>query len=301
MTLPADAHVHSEFSWDAGSDPSSVGSMRRTCERAVRIGLPALVFTEHLDLEDHWVAGPEDLGSHAHTLVGVDGRVRLPPLDLDGYLAAIDRCRYDFPELTILTGVEFGQPHLWDAAAADVVRRVDRVNGSLHMLPFEEGDAGAGSGADGAARGAAHDAGARTEPSTLYRYRPPADVMWAYLAEIPRMVAGSVSFAVFTHIDYAVRSWPSATAGPFDPREFEEGFRSGMRAIASSGRALEMNTRRLWSWVPQWWAEEGGRAVTFGSDAHTADALATGFPEATAMLESFGFRAGRRPEEFWTR
>lgn len=91
------------------------------------------------------------------------------------------------------------------------------------------------------------------------------------------------------------------TAGPFDPHRFEEGFRHAMRAIAESGRALEMNTRRLWPWVPQWWAEEGGREVSFGSDAHEAGTLAANFPEAMAMAESFGFRPGRRPEDFWNR
>jgi histidinol-phosphatase (PHP family) len=149
------------------------------------------------------------------------------------------------------------------------------------MLPFIDGD--------------------RTEPTTLYRYQSADEVMWAYLEEIPRMVAGSDSFTVFTHIDYAVRSWPVADAGPFDPRRFEDGFRAAMRAIADSGRALEMNTRHLWPWIPQWWAEEGGRAVSFGSDAHGPKALAANFPEAMAMVESFGFGPGSRPEDFWTR
>jgi len=75
-------------------------------------------------------------------------------------------------------------------------------------------------------------------------------VIWAYLEEIPRMVAGSDVFEVFTHIDYPIRHWPEAREGPFDPRVFEEGFRTAMRAIADSGRALEMNTRRLWSTRP---------------------------------------------------
>lgn len=61
-----------------------------------------------------------------------------------------------------------------------------------------------------------------------------------------------------------------------------------------------MNTKRLWPWIPQWWKEAGGRAVAFGSDAHGPDLLAANFPVATAMLEYFGFRAGRRPEDFWT-
>ncbi|WP_235510835.1 PHP domain-containing protein [Curtobacterium sp. Leaf261] len=291
--LPADAHVHSEWSWDAGSDPASHGSMARTCERAVRNGLPVVVFTEHLDLEDRWRVDPGDMGGHAEALVDDDGYVRLPPFDLDGYLEAIDRCRHAHPDLRILTGVEFGQPHLWDDEAAGVVRggSIDRVNGSLHMLPLGDPAAGATAGTDVD----------RTEPATLYNHHAPDAVMRAYLEEIPRMVAGSDSFAVFTHIDYAVRAWPTTEVGPFDPRRFEDGFRSAMRAIAGSGRALEMNTRRLWSWIPEWWAEEGGRAVTFGSDAHVPENLAANFPEATAMLEHFGFRPGSRPEDPWTR
>lgn len=68
-----------------------------------------------------------------------------------------------------------------------------------------------------------------------------------------------------------------------------------------SGRALEMNTKRLWPWIPQWWAEEGGIAVSFGSDAHGPDAVAANFPEAIAMVGYFGFRPGPRPEDFWKR
>lgn len=126
-------------------------------------------------------------GEYAQKYVDATGHVRLPPF-ADGYLAAIDRCRHQYPELRILTGVEFGQPHLWDAKAAALLSSgaIDRVNGSLHMLPFNDRD--------------------RSEPTTLYRYRSADEVMWAYLEEIPRMVAGSNSFVVFTHIDYAVRS-----------------------------------------------------------------------------------------------
>lgn len=257
--------------------------MRRSCERAVRIGLPAVVFTEHLDFEDAWRVDDGDIGEHAQKYVDATGHVSLPAFDADGYLSTIDRCRHDYRDLRIITGVEFGQPHLRDAEAAALLSSgaIERVNGSLHMLPFGDGD--------------------RTEPTTLYRYRSADEVMWAYLAEILRMVAGSDSFAVFTHIDYAVRSWPVATAGPFDPRKFEDGFRAAMRAIADSERALELNTRRLWPWIPQWWAEEGGRAVSFGSDAHGPDQLAANFPEATAMAEHYGFRPGPTPEAFWTR
>ncbi|PWH07500.1 hypothetical protein DEO23_02400 [Brachybacterium endophyticum] len=287
MLLPADAHVHTEWSWDAGSDPESAGTMERTCARAVRIGLSALIFTEHLDLETTWRTDPGDLGHHAEKYRSRDGSVHLPTFDLEGYLESIERCRHAFPELHILTGVEYGQPHLHDERAAPILRAggFDRINGSLHTLPFPESG----------------DGESRTEPTTLYHHRSPDDVMVSYLEEIPRMVDGSGTFETFTHIDYAVRSWPSEAAGPFDPRRFEGLFRSALRSLATSGRALEMNTRRLWSWIPQWWAEEDGRAVSFGSDAHDTQGLAAGFPEAVQMAEHFGFRAGARPWDFWTR
>lgn len=286
VDLPADSHVHSEWSWDTGGPHSdAAGRMELVCARAVAIGLPAVIFTEHFDLDPAWRSGRDEMVPHLRSLISDDGYVVVPPFDLDGYLESIDRCRRRFPEVRILTGLEYGQPHLNDARAAQLLdlTAFDRVNGSLHTLPF--GDV----------------PGDRAEPNTLMLTGDPTAVMEAYLDELPRMVAGSDTFAVVTHIDYAVREWPSATAGPFDPRRFEDGFRAAMRAIAAADRALEMNTRRLWSWMPQWWAEEGGRAVTFGSDAHVPELLANGFPEATAMLEHYGFRPGSAPEDFWTR
>ncbi|ROR72998.1 PHP domain-containing protein [Bogoriella caseilytica] len=281
MELPGDSHVHSEFSWDTGGpDSAAAGRMTLTCERAAAIGLRALIFTEHVDL-DSWITDPDDVMGH-QTPMYREGRFHPLRFQADRYFEAIDRCRLAFPDLRILAGIEYGQPHRSDDRVADVVdlTALDRVNGSLHTLPFRDD---------------------RAEPNTMFRHLPAADVMWAYLEEIPRMIASSSSFSVFTHIDYAVRSWPVATEGPFDPARFEEGFRGAMRAIAHSGRALELNTRRLGAWQVQWWAEEGGREVTFGSDAHDPTKLANGFPEAALLAESVGFQPGSRPEDPWRR
>lgn len=279
--LTADSHVHSEWSWDTGGPGSeAAGTMADTCERALRIGLPALIFTEHLDF-DAWQAGTVDFPVSNHRYINEAGYLMPPKLDVEGYFEAVERCRRQYPQLAILTGVEFGQPHLFEQQARQLVdlERFDRVIGSLHTLRVGED---------------------RAEPVTLYRLWPPDDVMWAYLEEVPGMVAASDAFEVFTHLDYAVRFWPTADAGPFDPRRFEEGFRAAMGAIAGSGRALEMNTRRLWPWMPQWWKEQGGRAVAFGSDAHVPSALAYGFPEAQQMLERIGFHPGSSADQLWT-
>jgi hypothetical protein len=44
VSLPADSHVHTEWSWDAQH-----GSMQRSCAQAVELGLPSVAFTEHVD------------------------------------------------------------------------------------------------------------------------------------------------------------------------------------------------------------------------------------------------------------
>jgi histidinol-phosphatase (PHP family) len=276
MVLPPDGHVHSEWSWDAPG-----GSMERTCARAVDIGLPAIAFTEHADFTT-CTFSVSYLHERLQALAAPDGSLTPPDLDLTGYLECVQRCRDQFPGLRILSGVELGEAHWHSGAAAKLVAagQFDRVLGSLHCLP----------------------AGPRfAEPPVLYQHRPAAEVVREYLAEIPRLVKGSDVFAVLAHVDFPVRYWP-AQAGPYDPYAFQDEFRHALRVLADSGRALEINTRvPLHPEIVRWWHEEGGDAVTFGSDAHHPAALARGFPEAAAMAEAHGFRPGCHPYDFWAR
>lgn len=281
MGLPGDGHVHSEWSWDAqGRGGAHAGSMSRTCERAVELGIPALVFTEHVDFLTWSVAGKDLSGlEHIQRLVDEDGVLAPPPLDVDGYLAAIAEVRERFPQLQILTGIEFGQPHRTAAEAAGILAagRFDRVNGSLHMLPV--GDS-------------------YHEPPGLFRLWDPATVMREYLAELLRMIQTG-RFDVLSHILYPIRYWP-ADAAPFVLADSEDGLRTALRALAERGRALELNTRdELPSELLRWWREEGGRAVTFGSDAHTPDQLGRGLAEVAVLAREYGFGPGVRPGDPW--
>ncbi|XVV16796.1 PHP domain-containing protein [Actinoplanes sp. CA-131856] len=260
LELPADNHVHSEWSWDAGRRGAD---MMGTCARAVEIGLPALAFTEHLDFTA-WVG------------------FTAPALDVDGYLDAVDRCRHRFPSLRILTGLELGEPH-WHSDAVEKLLaggEFERVVGSLHTVPV---------------------AGGLAEVGPAFAERPAAEVVRDYLLEIPNLVAGSDAFEVLTHIDYTARKWPVAE-GRFDPYAFEEEFRIALRSLAGSGRALEINTTvPLSPVIVGWWRDEGGTAVTFGSDAHNPDELARGFSDAVTMAEAYGFKPGPRPYDWWSR
>jgi histidinol-phosphatase (PHP family) len=260
--------------------------MHRSCARAVEIGLPSIAFTEHVD-HTVWTAGLEVIGQLApddplavHS--DADGRVHPPPFDSTGYFEAVERCRQRFPDLHIMTGLELGEPHWHAQATARVLASgtFDRILGSLHGLPHADGF---------------------QEPDELFSHRDPDQVLREYLLETARLVSGSDAFSVLAHIDYPVRSWP-ARGQPFDPTPFEAEFRHALRATALSGKALEVNTVvPLQARIVRWWHEEGGAAVTFGSDAHEPDRVASGFAAAAALAEANGFRPARDPLALWTR
>src|SRR6266571_655670 len=96
--LPPDNHVHTQWSWDADA-----GSMEASCARAVELGLPSIAFTDHMEFT-RWVIAPEGRGVLHRDAgkVGPDRQFDAPPLDVDGYLECLQRCRDRFPGLRIL-------------------------------------------------------------------------------------------------------------------------------------------------------------------------------------------------------
>jgi histidinol-phosphatase (PHP family) len=123
----------SEWSWDAPGD-----SMERTCARAVEMGLPAVAFTEHADYTT-WKVVASDFAGHEQltAFVTPDGTLTPPRLDLDGYLECVQRCRDQFPNLRVISGVELGEAHRHSDVAAKLLDagQFDRVLASLHTLP----------------------------------------------------------------------------------------------------------------------------------------------------------------------
>lgn len=258
--------------------------MERSCARAAELGLPAIAFTEHVD-HTVWTVDRDAIAGNDHLLsfTSAEGHVTPSAFDASGYLEEVERCRWLFPDLRILSGLELGEPHLHRAAVAQVLAAgpYDRVLGSLHCLP---------------------DADGFTEPGELFGRRVAAEVVRSYLDDVARMVSTDDTFSVLAHIDYPVRSWPDTEAGPFDPKDFEEEFRHALGATAATGRALEINTVvPLDATILGWWHDVGGESVTFGSDAHDPAAVARGFHEAARMAEASGFRPGRDPHGLWAR
>ncbi|NAZ81810.1 PHP domain-containing protein [Kineococcus sp. R8] len=278
--LPADDHVHSQFSWDA-----SAGDLAGTCARAVALGLPAVSFTEHVDLTA-WTppAGGWDWTADVRGRVDDHGRFLADPLEVDAYLAELERCRGLFPGLRIRSGIELSEGHWHPDAAADLLRRgFDRVVGSVHSL------------ADLAAAGAHREFGHTLEQ------RSPLDAVRAYLAEVSAMARASTPFDVLGHLDYPLRYWPTG-AGPVPWDDLEPDVRDTLGVLAASGRALEVNTSLPMDVrLVRWWHEAGGDAVAFGSDAHSPDELARGFRAVAGAVAAVGFRPGDDPTALWGR
>ncbi len=253
--------------------------MIRSCEQALAIGLPSIAFTEHVDFT-RWGDGdrPPIPGAQVGT------RRRVLPLDVSGYLESVEECRRRFPALRILSGIEAGEPHLFAGSVATVLRqgRFDRILGSLHSLLDE-----------GAYLVAAN---------RLFGRLDATEVMRRYLAGVLLLIQHSDVFQVLAHCDYPRRYWPRS-AGEFREREFEPEYRAVFAALAASGRALEINTSSpLWSaTLMRWWYQEGGSAVSFGSDAHQPLRVGARFDLAVDVVEAAGFRPGRDPHDFWRR
>lgn len=261
-----------------------MGSMEASCAAAVALGLPAIAFTEHWDPTPCPIepAAIPHLPPLIGGMVSPEGVFLPPSLDVEGYTACLTECRERFPQLRILSGVELGEPHWWPDALAALVRRADfdRILGSVHCVEID---------------------GRYQYVDDLYTHQTPGEVVRTYLAEVLRLVESPSAFAVLAHIDYPVRNWPQAIAGVYRVEAFEHEYRTVLRALARSGRALEVNTTiPLHAQIVRWWREEGGKAISFGSDAHEPTDVARGFGEAALMAGASGFAGGGR-DGLWLR
>jgi histidinol-phosphatase (PHP family) len=247
--------------------------MEQSCRRALELGLPAIAFTDHADFTEYVLAR--------------DGR-----LDVTGYLECVERCRALFPGLRILSGVELGEPHRFPAEAAAVLAAgpLDRVLGSVHCAEWD---------------GRLVDA----STSGLLTAAAAPRFMRAYLAETLALLESSQPFQVLAHLDYPKRYWPHAEL-EFREADFEEELRAVLRSAARRGAILEVNTTRgadparglcPGPTVVGWWREEGGEAVSFGSDSHDPWKIAEGFELAGRLVEAAGFKASPEPAGLWRR
>jgi len=253
--VDADLHVHSEWSWDAPH-----GAMAATCRQALDLDLKAVTFSEHAD--------------YSQLTQGAR-------LDVEGYLESVERCQRQFPGLAIMTGVELGEPHRFPAEAGAVLARgsFDLVLGSVHSVIV----------GGNVLEVSELDADQLIGPEALVR---------TYCEEVIGLIEGPVPFEILTHFEYHRRFWPGRWP-PYRSQDHREPIEQVLRAAAGRGLVLEFNTTRGGDpdralcpgpEVVTWWREAGGKAISFGSDAHDPTKVAAGFGLAATLAAQAGFQ-----------
>ena len=228
---------------------------------AERLGL-GLVFTEHLDLDY-----PGDIDF---------------TFNPDEYWQAYEPLRGSCLRL----GVEVGmQPSTCDRSRAFTEwLPFDLVIGATHMVDGKD-----------------------IYYKEAYGNLSKAEFYHKYYQSMAENVRTHTFIDVLAHIDYIARY------APYDDPEiaygsFAEDIDAVLQAVIETDTVLELNTRRLGSrralkeLAPVYarYRELGGRRVTLGSDAHTADAIGAHFAAAWDFAEALGLQVvtfcGRLPE-----
>jgi len=251
--------VHTEWSYDAKR-----GSMEKSCERALELGLPAIAFTDHADFVK--------VHSDQHCV------------DIAGYLDAVERCRARFTGLRILSGVELGEPHWFpdETAAVLAAGPLDTLLGAVHCVKVD----------------------GQLVDASEFGSRDGLDVAAAtrdYYHELLSMLEGGQPFEVLAHLDYPKRYWSGYREKDYEEEirdVLKAAVRTGRVLEVNTTRGDRLCPDLS---VVRWWRELGGQAVQYGSDAHSPDKVAEGFRVATQMVQSAGFKPARDPVSVWRR
>jgi histidinol-phosphatase (PHP family) len=245
-----DTHTHSTHS------PDGKKTLALMADMALQRGLDGIAFTEHAE----WYPGDDAYGY----------------LSLPDYFAHLHILQEAYREsLTILSGIELGNPHDFPEEVDAVLNTwaFDIVIGSVHWMDnmagwerpfFQQGIANA--------------------------YR-------RYFEETLTMV-DSAQFDVLGHLDLVRRdSWVLfQQVLPVD--DYRDIIQQILMRLIEREKGLEVNTSSLRKGMSEtlpnlqvlrWYRELGGTILVFGSDAHQAADIAHGFAPAREVAHAAGF------------
>ena len=242
-----DYHVHSTCSGDGKA------TIDQMCARAVELGIREIAFTEHL------VYNPAD--------------ICYGTFNLDSYRSQIHAARGKFGGLTILTGLEFCDPHVYPDQLTEARSwGLDIILGSVHWV----GDAMI-----------SVDSFAGLDVMKTYHQ---------YFDEVLKAVETG-GFDILAHFDL-VKRFGARYVGPFELEPFRKQVRAILHVMIEKGIAMEVNTSGLRQpcaemfpgrEILELYRDLGGRLVTIGSDSHRTEQLGFGLKEGLALLRSLGF------------
>ncbi len=277
----ADYHVHSDFSSDG------LASMEQMIEKAIRLGLKKLCFTDHMDYDYPQVSDYSfvfDIEEHQRKLLELKEIYR--------------------SKIELLSGVELGlQPQIKDRMDSLIKKYpLDFVIGSIHVVD-------------------------RKDPyyPEFWTDITEEDGIRRYIQAIIDNAKLFGGFHVCGHIDYIVRYIPTAITYKQDLRadfsnpenelrrkeanekvysvyryeKYADLLDEVLKTLLSQGKGIEVNTSGLRyglkythprTEVLKRYRELGGELITIGSDAHSPEYLCYDFPKVEELLKSLGYR-----------
>jgi len=250
-----DTHVHSSFSFDGENTP------REMLEKALEMGLVALTFTDHVDVNDYF-------GSYyKESELMPQGAAEIPPL-IEEYRGRIN----------VGFGAEIGQ-FMHDRALAEKLIAdfgFDFVIGSTHNVREHQ-----------------------DFYYIDFHSENTLELMRLYFGEMLEM-AQSADIDVLGHLTYPLRYITGRDGILVDMSEYAEIIHEIFKTIAKRGVGLEINTGGLRKWnygkadpaleYVKMFREAGGKIITIGSDAHRTGDLAANFKDGAEIAKAAGFR-----------
>lgn len=248
-----DCHTHSDNSHDGHS------SISMLCEAACNKGLSGICITDHCECD-------------------------VPVLN---YIPRFQGVQFDMmkarsafsQQLTLLTGIELGQPHYDPQLAEQMLSafQFDFVLASLHNNPGEE------------------------DLCTMDFTEMPMEQINDMLQRYYENMLGLAQWNQFDslgHITYPLRYIQGFQGIPVDMSPYDALIREILKTVADNGKAIEINTstirQGLGVTMPgieyvKLFKELGGKYVTIGSDAHYAKDVGADLNVALDMLKEAGF------------
>ncbi|WP_404451110.1 histidinol-phosphatase HisJ family protein [Virgibacillus necropolis] len=244
-----DYHVHSNYSADCDTP------MERSIDRAIKLGLKEICFTEHIDYE------------YPDPTIDFD-------LNLSSYDTKIKQLQdryYDF--IKIKKGVEIGvQPHLLDRYEQLMGKEsFDFVICSMHTANKKD----------------LHSGEFFKDMTTVEAYE-------TYYNELLYCVKNYQKYSILGHMDLVKRYKAEPTGNDFFDiisAIFKQIIYDGKGIeLNTSGIRYGLNNGMPSIDILKLYVDLGGEIITLGSDSHAEQTISFQFKESLELLEQIGFR-----------
>ncbi len=218
---------------------------------ALEKGVTHFVSTEHVDLSPHYQ--PTD---------DIPDFIQLERL--------LHMLQKQYP-LQLLKGIELGYKR---SRLPDFQRIIGKENFDMIIMSVHESEQ------------------ARCVSDPFLRSKTPDEAYEAYIDLYLEMLTTFHDYDIVGHIDFLLRYIGTVTI-----EKHEKKLRALLQLVIAQGKSLEFNTRFLYqqnnsaylTYLFSLYYACGGRKVSLGSDAHTAQVFMGAFDEAQELLKSLGF------------